>query len=582
MARFKAFRNLSRETIKKIAPYSWLIWRTTTDQYRGTGYRAGETPPETGDLLVHSPYTDWYNLTWGLAPSQDMPKWRWMYRARPEIKRGIDVKVILAVGRGFRIECEEDEELETYANRLLDRLRVKDILQSAVSDMLVYGQAYFEKVRTTEEERQDGEIIETAPEESRVEAKVTEKWSSFDLDVDDLGEATARLRRWISDIGKVDSWVANKENQKALLLKMGEQSSTHRAWLRDATKRRYKFVAQMQRQDRTPISGGVRDEAFEPLSGDLVGLKSLDPLWMRINRDAFGNVLGFVQWGLTPIPQSVIPEKVVFLRWMPKSWAYENAYGTSILMPVQRHVSLLIQAEEDMKIYWHQYAKPMLVVKGGTPEHPYTDPQLRGLRNSFAARQPNTDAVVPGNVDVATIQAATGQTTSTFDSWAHYLREKIYEAIGIPSILMNLPQGTTRAVSDTEFQGFIAEEKMLQDFVAEEFMKQLIEPELRRIFPKYASAPLPVLKVVWPPVLEEDANKKIDRLIKAVGKPFVSVNEARLEIGLKPLEDEYDKLAEVSQPGFGQFSKGPEMSEAERTGPREEQLRERDRDILSR
>ena len=559
-SRWKAFRNLDRNTIKRIAPLSWINWGTPTDIYRGTGYRDGQKPPETGDLLIHSPWTDWYNLTWGLAPNQDMPKWRWMYRARPEIRRGVDVKVSLAFGRGFKIECEDDEELEVYANRLLNRLKITEKLQSAGTDMLVYGQGYFEKIRVTNGDKQEGETVEA-------KAEVTKKWSSFELDVDDPAEATKRLKRWVSDIGAVDSWLADRNTKVDLAETVTRQKKRYNSWLAG------RFNAQAQKPD----------SKLKPEDGDLVGLKPLDPLWMRINQDAFGNNLGFVQWGLTPIPQSVIPEKIVFLRWMPKSWAFEGAYGTSLLMPVQRHISFLIQAEEDMKLWMHQYGKPTLVIYAGTQEKPYTGPQITSLNNKLAARGPTTDMTLPGDCKAEVLQAGTAQTVSTFDAWAKYNREKIYEAIGIPSVLMNLAEGSNRAVSDTEFQGFVAEERMLQDFVGEEFMKQLIEPELQRVFAdKYGDGVLPVIKIVWPPVLQEDANKLMDRLVKAVGKPFISVNEARLEIGLKPLGDEYDELAEVSQPGFGQFSKGPEMSESGNTGNREEEQQKRDRDVSSK
>ena len=140
-------RNLDEGTVRDIAPWTTVLWRKTTDIYKGTGYRAGEQPPYSGDLLVQNPYTDWFNLTWGLAPNQDMPKWRFMYRARPEVRGGIDKKVILSVGKGFKIICEQDREIEGYVTKLMGILDIRTILQSMVSDALVYGFAIFEKVR---------------------------------------------------------------------------------------------------------------------------------------------------------------------------------------------------------------------------------------------------------------------------------------------------------------------------------------------------------------------------------------------------------------------------------------------------
>ena len=532
-------RVLDNDTIRKIAPGSWLQWGKTTEPYRGIGYKSGQEPPGADLLLVQSPYADWFNLTWGLAPSQDMPKYRWMYRARPEIRRGVDTKVILAVGRGFSVVCENNNEVEVYVNRLLNHLNIRDVLQAAVTDMLVYGQAYFEKVRTLPEEKQEHEEIELAPIETTAQNQVTKRWSNLDLDDADAD----KLKDWVADLKKVDTWLA-------------------------------------QRGEDQP---GVEREEERNGEGELIELKPLDPLWMRINRDAFNNILGFVQWGLSPIPQSIFPDKIVFLRWLPKSWSHESAYGTSILMPVQRHISLLIQAEEDMKIYWHQYAKPMLVIKSGTPEQPTPMPALSTLQNKLATRGPTTDLVVPGNVSVDVMKAGTGETTATFKVWADYLREKIYETIGIPSVLMNMPSDSARATSDVSMQGFIAEERMIEEIVGEQFLKQVIDPEVRRKFPeKYKDNNPPQIIIIWPPVLEEDRNRKMDRIVKGVGVPFMTINEGRAEAGLKPLDDpEYDKIAKLPAPGaFGQKSI-PEESEAQRTGPREEEAQKIDRDAES-
>ena len=518
-------RVLDSPTVRRIAPGGWIIWRKTTDAYLGTGYKSGEKPPKSGDLLVQSPYSDWYNLVWGLAPSQDMPKWRYMYRSRPEIRRGIDTKVILSVGRAFEVVCTENEEIEKFANDLLYRLNIRDILQSAYSDMLVYGQAYFEKVRVKKEDQLEHEKVE-----QKVEAKawLTNNWKTKNLDDDKL----ETIKAWVADIQKATEWIAQKNDTVDV--------------------------------DRSKVQNG---------DGELVELKVLDPLWMRINRDAFGNVLGFVQWGLTPIPQSILAEKIVFLRWMPKSWAHENAYGTSILMPVQRHVSLLIQAEEDMKVFWHRYAKPMIVAYAGQPDKPWPTPKKNALAASLAGMQPNMDLVVEGDAKIDFVKGGMGETAPVFDKWAAYLREKIYEAIGVPSSLMNMQASTSRASDDVLLQAFVADEQMAQQILGEQFLKQVIEPEVRRKF----GDKIPPISIVWPPVLEEDRNKKADREIKLTGSPIITVNEARVELGFKPLGPEYDKIAEQAKPGFGQLSKGPEDSESTRTGAREEEAQKQDK-----
>lgn len=603
-------RIIDSRVVQRIAPDTFINWLETSRVYWGTGYRAQTKPPDTGVALVQSPYSDWYNLTWGLAPNADMPKWRYMFRARPEIRRGIDLKVILAVGRGFTLVCDDDDEIEQYANRLINHLGIRDFLQSAVSDMLTYGIAYAEKVRSLPDEEQAHEQLEMEPIESRVAAgkvetpRMSMEWTNDALDVSDPDEATNRVKAWASDMASVDKWVAKNRNdieielsrKKDILEAKLEAGSARRKRMEAAQRKARRNATMSDAQDR-PGGSAVRedDSVFEAGTGELIELKTLDPLWIRVCRDAFGNVIGYVQWGLTPIPQAILTEKLIVLKWMPKSTVPENAYGMSVLMPVQRHISFLIQAEEDMKVFWHQYAKPMLVIYGGTQEKPYPAPQLQSMQNRMVNRGPTTDLVTPGDTKVDMLQSGTGKGTSqTFSMYVKYLREKIYETLGIPSILMNLPGDTTRATSDVTLQAFIAEEEMVQDMVGEQILKQIIEPEVRRHFAdRYPKGDIPVITPVFSPVLEEDRNKKQDRVIKSVMRPIMTVNEARRAVGLAPMPgppedpEKYDKIPEApvagmpGAPGQGASptapSKNPEESEATRTGDREEMKQKLDR-----
>jgi hypothetical protein len=546
-------RILDSDTVRMIAPDAWANWRTTTDAYRNIGYKQGTQAPDSGDLLVQSPYTDYFNLTWGLAPNADMPKWRWMYRSRPEVKRGIDLKVILGVGRGFSIQCPKNREIEQYVAQLLDILHIRDVAQSAVTDALIYGQAYFEKVRVADGQEMEGEKVELAPVEKRVQAtsNVPNGFTADYFDVDTMAESYERSKKWTDGVKRVDRWMASDEGRQVNEAVYGIKLRHYEAALKKAKR----FTAQIDRK-----------ALFAPETGELVALKKLDPMWMRINRDSFDNVLGFVQWGLTPIPQSILAEKIVYIPYLRKSWAFESAYGTSALMPIQRHVSFLIQAEEDQKVWNHQYAKPTMVVFAGTPEKPYPVPAVTSLQNKLSQRGPTTDLVLPGDTKIEILKG--GVDVQAFDKWSKYNREKIYEALGIPDVLMNLPGEMTRATSDVTLQAFIAEEEMIQEIVGEQLMKQIIEPEVRRRFGN-DFAPM---KIIWPPILKEDRNKQIDRTIKAVGVPFMSINEGRSESNLPPLDGpQYDSLAAQAATGaFGQPSKNPEQSEKGRTGSGEE------------
>ena len=159
----------------------------------------------------------------------------------------------------------------------------------------------------------------------------------------------------------------------------------------------------------------------------------------------------------------------------------------------------------------------------------------------------------------------------------------------IPSVLMNLPGDVSRATSDVTLQAFIAEEEMIQEYVGEQVLSQILEPEIRRHFSdKYPTGDFPGMKCVFAPVLEEDRNKKFDRIVKGVGgHPFMTINEARSDVGKPamagPLDepDKYDKIPEqIAAPAtsFGAApSKNPEESEATKTGAGEEEKQKLDK-----
>ncbi len=119
---------------------------------------------------------------------------------------------------------------------------------------------------------------------------------------------------------------------------------------------------------------------------------------------------------------------------------------------------------------------------------------------------------------------------------------------------------------------------MEQQSFGEDFMQQVLLPELIRKFGRT----LPEIQIVFPPILDEDWNKKGDRITKMVGKPFITQNEARKMMNIKILkkgddgyEKELDEIPEEAQTGaFGQPSK-PEQSESKRTGKRDEGLSKR-------
>jgi len=151
----------------------------------------------------------------------------------------------------------------------------------------------------------------------------------------------------------------------------------------------------------------------------LNGLNPLDPVHMRVRRDAYGQVLGYIQLFTFP-PVVFASDEICHFKWGAKSWWYEFSYGTSLLRPLLKIQALIDQLEDDMAVIVHTYAKPMLVVKAGTPERP-----LDGCSNSnsllkpLSDRKPATDVFVRGDVEVDVVPSLTKDVNVTF--WLDYL-----------------------------------------------------------------------------------------------------------------------------------------------------------------
>jgi hypothetical protein len=96
-----------------------------------------------------------------------------------------------------------------------------------------------------------------------------------------------------------------------------------------------------------------RDET----SGKVTWLKPLDPVHMRVRRNEYGDIFGYIQL-LTFPPVVFEAQDMVHFRWGAKSWWYESSYGTSLLRPLLKVQALLDQLEDDLAVIVYSYPPP--------------------------------------------------------------------------------------------------------------------------------------------------------------------------------------------------------------------------------
>jgi hypothetical protein len=261
---------------------------------------------------------------------------------------------------------------------------------------------------------------------------------------------------------------------------------------------------------------------------------------MRVRRDAYGNIFGYIQL-LTFPPVVFTAEDMVHFRWGAKSWWYEFSYGTSLLRPLLKIQALIDQLEDDMGVIVHTYAKPMLVVKAGTADRPFSDQQLIMLMEAFRDRKPATDVFVRGDVAVDVVPSLTKDVNIQW--WLDYLYKQREAVLGVPKIFLGESEGTNRATAEVVMQEYVTRLRMVQEIIADTLetvlFKQLIEHE----FGEGVEIPTISWRPIWEPTLDVKAKFVGD----LVDKGIITLSEARLELGY-PEEPENGGMMPLPRP----------------------------------
>jgi len=259
-------------------------------------------------------------------------------------------------------------------------------------------------------------------------------------------------------------------------------------------------------------------------TGKITWLKPLDPVHVRVRRDAYGNVFGYIQL-LTFPPVVFEADNIAHFRWGAKSWWYEFSYGTSLLRPLLKIQALLDQLEDDMGVIVHTYAKPCLVVKAGTPERPFSDSQLTALMEAFRDRKAATDVFVRGDVSVDVVPSLTKDVNVQF--WLDYLYKQREAVLGVPKIFLGESEGTNRATAEVVMQEYVTRLRMMQEIIGDKLETDLFKQLIQSEFGEGVEIPHVKWKPIWEPTLQDKAKFLGDLVEKGIIMP----REARMQLG---------------------------------------------------
>ena len=284
-------------------------WKQQPAQWllRSLGLKKG-LPPGSGAGLVQSQYADLYTRIYGTVPIADLPKYRTIYRTQPDVQGAVEIQVNLAIGKGFTIKHPEKKVVD-YLLKVCNDINLLQHMLVMTSDMLVYGNSYTEIL-----------------------------WN-------EKIEKTEQMYEYKGVQYTKDEIETLKVNPKEIKVAQIDYDGQQR-----------NFVAQKIKKGE---------------DARILGLKDLDPIYLRVRRDSWGNIFGYIQWMAFP-PVLIDNDSLIHIRFRPKSTGYESAYGVSILMPLIKNNDLLNQFENDAAVWIHSRAVPPLIVKGGSPERPYS------------------------------------------------------------------------------------------------------------------------------------------------------------------------------------------------------------------
>lgn len=309
--------------------------------------------------------------------------------------------------------------------------------------------------------------------------------------------------------------------------------------------------------------------------GRITYYKVLDPVYMRVRRNAWGLVLGYIQI-LTMPPVSFMADEMVHFRFNAMSDQYENAYGNSLLRAMLFHQALLDEFERNMGGIMNTYLKPLLIVKVGSSQAgapPVTNDQFEAIKSAFKNRMAGTDVYVRqgGLIDDVIVIQPPVQGLQASEWWLRYLQEQREFELGVPRIFGGDSGGINRATAQILLQNFTTRLTNMQEGASEKIENDVFLPLIKEEFSNWEELieryGIPQLE--WNPIVEEDPIQSLSIVSGLAKMGAITYNEARGKLGFSELDEEIygdmgQKLITLSvgkAEGAGGFATGDQAEE---------------------
>lgn len=201
-------------------------------------------------------------------------------------------------------------------------------------------------------------------------------------------------------------------------------------------------------------------------SGRLVDLKLLPSKTMRVKRNEYGEIEGYIQEAKGRRVEFK-PGEIIHLKYNPVG---SSAYGLSLLYPVVDLLRAKKKAVDDMARILSRYAAPKMIWRVEN------EASLRRLQAILESLQPDEDIILAGEVDYKPL---TVDPRARFEFYYEYLDKQIFEGLQAPllSWLRNATEASARTMLDTVDRRVAGIQRYLKRRVEAEVFKPLIEAE---------------------------------------------------------------------------------------------------------
>lgn len=296
-------------------------------------------------------------------------------------------------------------------------------------------------------------------------------------------------------------------------------------------------------REKTQEKGSVESRK----SWKIKELKLINPAEMRPVRDAFGEVLGYVQfpfYGTRTWLSGAQKERYLqnggiwFETWeivhMKINPLPGDVYGTSVLESIKDLMGLIVGMREDIATIIKNYAAPTILFKIGTELIPASLPTVTKFRDMIESQMSASSNIVTSTmVDASVIEAA--KNVMNLEGYMRMAQNMLYGALGVPEILMGQGNETTEATAKMQMEAVSKQVRSWHQMIKDEVELQVFS-ELS-VGKKYSElSPVDLEKIpelYFGPV--ETAEEKRLRLHNGYETGILTREECRKEVGLTPV-----------------------------------------------